>query len=132
MKQILLILLLFLPGMAFSQLRKLPEPSRTSNGLSYQVYGDYDDAELVAHLANMNYCLMRYHRGRRTARWLGFSGLVFAGFGAANGDDPGKILMGVGGAFGLFGCIVGLASERWLGRATIEPTRDGASFVFRF
>ena len=133
MKKLFLFLFLLFPVLAFSQLKELPKPDFENGKLTYTVSRQADNPEMRARLANTNFCLKKYHSGRRTGRFFALTSLSLnIGGIAASGKELAPTLHTVGAITGGIGLIVTWAAERWLKRASIEPTRRGTSFVFEF
>ena len=133
MKHLFLILFLVMMGSpAFSQFKELPEAQYHKNGLAYTVYGDYSTQQLAAQVAHTNYCIYRFYKLRRAARIVGFTSFSFMVLGISLNNDGSYPLYGAGCAFGVVSWALSLSAEKWMKRASIKPTQNGATFIYEF
>lgn len=130
MKKLLLAVFLLMPAMAFSQIKD-DIYDQTANQKIDNVFDvENSDVDLVAakqkHIQN---CLIRYKRQKESALFMMLGGAALSGIGGHYSKD--FAILG-GGALSVVGFIWSVDANKWLKRASLDPTRDGATFKFRF
>lgn len=130
MKKLLVVILILLPVVASSQKKESVVFMKTKTNSEHVFHVENADPDLVAaKQLHLQHCLDRYTTQRQWGMLLSILGGGAAIFGASESED----VLTYGG-LGLSGIGIGLqmGADKWLERASIEPTRNGAVFKFKF
>ncbi len=103
-----------------------------NRNFTYTPSGEESVEKNAAAIANVRYCLNQYRKERGWATAFSILGAGGMAGGLVLGDEyeePGLI---AGGALSLVGLFVYIDAGKWLKRAALEPTKEGATFIFKF
>jgi len=92
---------------------------------------DASAEENAAAIANMRYCLDQFQEQQKIATYISILGGAFAAVGPTTMPDS-NVPYYVGGGISLTGLVFYIDSFKWLQRASVQPNKDGMSFIFEF
>lgn len=96
----------------------------------YTISENVNPALNAAKIEHVNYCLQRFKDQQFMAMGVSFLAGMVAGFGPSIMDD--NLIPYYAGGLSLVGIGIYIDSYKWLQRASIEPTREGLTFRFKF
>lgn len=82
----------------------------------------------AAIIANIQYCLKRY----KQQQYLAIGGMTISSVAIVATEGSEDLINKIAGGVGILSFLVYVDSFKWLERASIEPSKDGVTFKFKF